>query len=113
MTGVVIDASVVVKLLIDEDHSDRAQALSANTLSAEKLLFAPPLMPSEVTNVLFQRTRRQQNTISSSHADSALANFLLLPFSTRSAARVVPPSPGVRARVWAASNIRLRVRRAG
>ena len=79
MTGLVIDASVVIKRLIREDHSDRAHALFADTLLAGLTLFAPPLLPSEVTNVLFQRTRRQQNTISPGEADGALAMFLTLP----------------------------------
>jgi predicted nucleic acid-binding protein len=79
MTGLVIDASVVIKRLIREDHSDRAHALFTDTLLAGRTLFAPPLLPSEVTNVLFQRTRRQQNTISSGQADGALSLFLTLP----------------------------------
>jgi predicted nucleic acid-binding protein len=79
MTGLVIDASVVIKLLIDEEHSDRALKLLSDAVQTGASLFAPTLMPSEVTNVLFQRTRRQQHAISESVADEALAMFLHLP----------------------------------
>lgn len=79
MTGLVIDANVVIKLLIDEEHSDRAMNLLTDTVRAGRSLLAPTLMPSEVTNVLFQRTRRQQHAISEEIANEALAAFFQLP----------------------------------
>lgn len=79
MTGSVVDASVVIKRLIPEDYSEQARALFTDSLQTRQPLFAPPLLPSEVTNVLYQRTRRQANTISVSDADQALTLFLRLP----------------------------------
>jgi predicted nucleic acid-binding protein len=79
MSGVVIDTSVVIKRLIREELSEHARALFHENLRGGQRLLAPPLLPSEVTNALFQRTRRQQNNIGAGDAEQALALFLRLP----------------------------------
>jgi predicted nucleic acid-binding protein len=90
MTGSVVDASVVIKRLIPEDHSEQARALFIDSLQTGQPLFAPPLLPSEVTNVLYQRTRRQANTISVNDADQALTLFLRLPIRLEAPADLYP-----------------------
>jgi predicted nucleic acid-binding protein len=90
MTGSVVDASVVIKRLIPEDYSEQARALFTDCLQNGQPLFAPPLLPSEVTNVLYQRTRRQANTISVSDAEQALALFLLLPIRLEASPDLYP-----------------------
>ena len=52
----VVDASVAVKLLVDEPDSDAARALTA---SGEEL-HAPRLMASEVANALWRKARLGQ-----------------------------------------------------
>lgn len=52
----VIDASVACKWYLDEDESDRAQAI----LDGDELLVAPALLLAEVGNVLWQRLRKGQ-----------------------------------------------------
>jgi predicted nucleic acid-binding protein len=79
MSGLVIDTSVVIKRLIPEDFSEHARALFAASLRSGRPLFAPPLQPSEVTNALFQRTRRPDHSITIGDAEQALSLFLRLP----------------------------------
>ncbi len=52
----VMDASVPCKWYLDEDESDRAQAI----LDGDELLVAPALLLAEVGNVLWQRLRKGQ-----------------------------------------------------
>lgn len=54
MTGYVIDASVVVKWLVEEALSDRAAGLLDDDLT----LVAPPLLFAEVANALWAMRRR-------------------------------------------------------
>ena len=63
----VVDASVAVKLLVDEPGSDAARELTA---SGEEL-HAPRLMASEVTNALWRKARAGQ--IERADAGTALA----------------------------------------
>jgi len=63
----VVDASVAVKLLVDEPDSDAARELAA---SGEEL-HAPRLMASEVANALWRKARLGQ--IERAHAAAALA----------------------------------------
>jgi predicted nucleic acid-binding protein len=90
MTGSVVDASVVVKRLIREEHSERARALFADAIQRGEPLVAPPLLLSEVTNVLYQRTRRQANRISEDDADLALAQVFGLPIDFAAPADLYP-----------------------
>jgi predicted nucleic acid-binding protein len=55
--GIVLDASAGAKLLLDEDLSPNARALFRDTVSAQKPVYAPPLLLAEILNVLFQRAR--------------------------------------------------------
>ena len=54
MTGYVIDASVVVKWLVDEEHSDKAVRLLDTALP----LVAPELVFAEAANALWALCRR-------------------------------------------------------
>ncbi len=54
MTGYVVDASVVVKWLVAENHSDEA----ANLLQIGATLVAPALVFAEVVNALWAMQRR-------------------------------------------------------
>lgn len=47
-----LDASVAVKLIIDEEHSDKAQALYRFMLRNQDPIVAPLLLPVEVTNIV-------------------------------------------------------------
>jgi predicted nucleic acid-binding protein len=69
----VIDASVAIKWLLDEEFSDRAQALVEESRRTRRPLFAPPHMASEVTNAIFQRFRRRG--ITEEEADQAISSY--------------------------------------
>ncbi|TAK59829.1 MAG: PIN domain-containing protein [Dehalococcoidia bacterium] len=77
MTAILIDASVALKWVLDEDHSDAARALFDDAMRAERLILAPPIWLSETTNAIYQRQRRQ--LISKEDADSALTTLRVLP----------------------------------
>lgn len=79
MTRVVIDASVLFKLFVDEDLSDEARALVAQ---AGELL-APDLILAEIANVTWKRQARRD--IDSSTAQAIVDNVLRFPLQiTRS-----------------------------
>ena len=63
----VVDASVAVKLLVDEPDSDVARELAASG----RELHAPRLMASEVANVLWRKARQGQ--IERADAGAAMA----------------------------------------
>lgn len=52
----IIDTSVVVKWVVEEDGSDRAQALIGSDL------VAPDLLKAELANALWKKVRREQAT---------------------------------------------------
>lgn len=54
-----VDASVAGKWILEEEQSDRAKALYRSALLAREPIVAPPLLPTEVTNILRQRTHAQ------------------------------------------------------
>ena len=54
MTGYVVDASVVVKWLVEEALSDKAAAL----LDGDSTLAAPPLLFADAANALWAMRRR-------------------------------------------------------
>lgn len=56
MSLVVIDASVAVKWIIPEEHSEAARGL----LAGPHELFAPPLISLEIANVMLKRVRRRE-----------------------------------------------------
>ena len=59
----VVDASVAVKWLVKEEHTDTAVALLQSWISQDVALAAPYLMPFEVANALHRRVARGELTI--------------------------------------------------
>lgn len=53
-----VDSSVVVKQVLDEDHSPEAQSLFAMAAQNRLSIIAPQLLMIEVANVLLKKTRR-------------------------------------------------------
>ena len=65
MSGfVVIDASLAVKWLLEEEDSDKAHALLKSWVEQDVTRIAPYLMPFEVANVLHRRILRGEFGIS-------------------------------------------------
>jgi predicted nucleic acid-binding protein len=60
---VVVDASLAVKWLVREVHSDKAYALARSWARAESDPMAPYLMPVEAANALYKRVLRQEITL--------------------------------------------------
>jgi predicted nucleic acid-binding protein len=86
--GAVVDASVAVKWVVAESFAAQAQALFNDTLAAHYPIMAPPHFLGEVTNALYQRTRRTGDlALDEAEARSAVASLLALPVDLRS-----PPS---------------------
>jgi len=71
---IVVDSSVAVKWLLAEAHSDRADALYARSTSTPEHIIAPPLFRLEMTNIVWQRVRRQD--ITPARAEELLNAFL-------------------------------------
>lgn len=71
------DSSVAVKWFFAEEHSAQASALLRDALGAVEPLIAPPLLPSEVANVIRQRLR--QGELAREVARTILARFLAIP----------------------------------
>jgi len=71
---VVVDASLAVKWLVDEDYSDEARAIARSWEMRGVRTAAPHLMPVEVTNALHRRTVEQELSVDEA-AD--LLEFLL------------------------------------
>ena len=61
---VVIDASLAVKWLVEEEDSDKAHALLESWDAQGVTRIAPFLMPFEVANVLHRRVRRGELNVS-------------------------------------------------
>ena len=57
-SAVIIDASIVVKLLVNEIHSDLALSLTHTWLRQGMRVFAPYLMLVEVSHALFQKAKQ-------------------------------------------------------
>ncbi len=73
-----VDASVAVKWLLEEDRSERADALYDATVQEDASIVAPLLLPMEITNILRQRMRIQGG-LSLVRATEHLDAFLALP----------------------------------
>ena len=56
--SVVVDASLAVKWLVDEEDSDRAHAILQGWVAQGVTRIAPRLLPFEVSNVLHRRVLR-------------------------------------------------------
>jgi len=73
------DSSVAAKWLFAEEHSAQASALLRTALTAAEPIIAPPLLSSEVTNLIRQRMR--QGELERAAARAVLARFLAIPIS--------------------------------
>jgi len=74
-----VDSSVAAKWLFEEEHSFPARALLRDALERREPIVAPPLLPSEVANVVRQRLRQRQLELG--EARTLLAQFLAIPIS--------------------------------
>jgi predicted nucleic acid-binding protein len=73
-----VDASVAVKWLWSEELSDVAHALFQTSRAANEPIVAPPLLPIEITNVIYRRTRAADGP-TRDEAAKLLARFLAFP----------------------------------
>ncbi len=55
---VVVDASVALKWVLEEELTEEALALRTRWIESEELTIAPPIFRSEVTNALHRAVRR-------------------------------------------------------
>ena len=55
---VVVDASLALKWVVEEEDTKQATALRAEWYEAGEVLVAPPIFRPEVTNVLHRKARR-------------------------------------------------------
>ena len=83
MTRYVVDASVVVKWFLPEDHTEAARGL----LSEEFTLLSPDLVRAEVGNVMWKRWRRDD--VPAEAAEEALDHLERLPLRIRSSRRLM------------------------
>ena len=63
---VVVDASLAVKWLVEEDDSDKAHAVLQSWVARDVTCIAPHLMPFEVANALHRRVLRGELNIGDS-----------------------------------------------
>ncbi|NLX60473.1 MAG: type II toxin-antitoxin system VapC family toxin [Phycisphaerae bacterium] len=84
MKRLVVDASVVVKLYFEEEHSDAAEKQLAR---AEELL-APDLLWVEVANVIWKRQRR--GDLTQEAAAGILSQAMRLPIQVYEASELLP-----------------------
>ena len=82
----VVDASLAVKWLVREVHSDKAYALARSWVREEVYPMAPYLMPVEVANALNKRVIRKE--ISLQEATSLLDGLFSTGIDLREPARV-------------------------
>jgi len=75
----VVDASVAIKLFVEEEFSDKTQSLFAHLASETPAeLHVPDLFYIECANILLKYTRRYKRPIEDSQADLADLNELAL-----------------------------------
>ncbi len=74
-----VDASVAAKWLLEEEDSDRADALYEACVQAGEPLVAPPLLPIDLTNLL--RRQMVRDHISVIQATQLLDRFFSFPVS--------------------------------
>lgn len=55
MTDWVVDSSIAVKWFVEEEHTEEALRIFDDLLSGAKILWAPDLLISEFTNVMWKR----------------------------------------------------------
>lgn len=76
-----VDSSVAAKWAFVEEHSVQARALLRDALEHRERIVAPPLLPSEVANVIRQRLR--QGHLDLGEARALLAQVLAVPISVQ------------------------------
>ena len=64
--SVVVDASLVVKWLVEEEDSDRAHAVLRSWVTRDVTRIAPHLLPFEVANALHRRVLRGELNVGDS-----------------------------------------------
>ena len=64
--SVVVDASLAVKWLVEEDDSDKAHAVLQSWVAQDITRIAPHLMPFEVANALHRRVSRGELSVGDS-----------------------------------------------
>ena len=96
MSGsVVVDASLAVKWLVEEDDSDKAHAALQSWVAQDITRIAPHLMPFEVANALHRRVLRGELNVT--YLPMA-RGFLYLAAVQQYG--VVPTSPGTGNVIW-------------
>lgn len=88
MTGYVVDASVAVKWLVEEEFSEESAAL----LGTDPTLIAPELLFAEVSNALWAICRR--GDISREDLAEAIATLAGAPILVPNSMRQLSPSAG-------------------
>lgn len=83
MTAFVVDASVAVKWLIEEEDSDAAAVVLAKVASAEIVLHVPDLIYSEIASVLCKKFRVAD--LKTADVRDAVADFLQIPLTVHPA----------------------------
>jgi predicted nucleic acid-binding protein len=86
MTGFVVDASVAVKWLVAETHSEQA----ARLLEGERVLVAPALLYAEAANALWALARR--GDIAATDVRDAVAVLADAPINVPSSMRRLMPA---------------------
>jgi predicted nucleic acid-binding protein len=76
-----VDSSVAAQWFFTEDHSAQADSLLQAALASQEPIVAPPLLPSEIMNLLRQRQRAGALTLP--QAQALLSQFLAVPISLR------------------------------
>ena len=64
--SVVVDASLAVKWLVEEDNSDKAHAVLQSWVAQDITRIAPYLLPFEVANALYRRVLRGELDVGAS-----------------------------------------------
>ena len=72
-----VHASLAAKWVLIEERTDRARALYRTAMEVVDDIVAPPLLLTEVTNILYQRTRRTPG-MSFARVAALLEEFLSL-----------------------------------
>lgn len=84
MNSLVLDASVVIKLFFQEDHSDAAE----RCVRQGRGLMAPDLIWAETANVIWKRCRRGE--LSKDDAAGIVAELLKMPLQIHASADLIP-----------------------
>ncbi|TAK35105.1 MAG: PIN domain-containing protein [Chloroflexota bacterium] len=89
---IVVDASVAMKWLVREEHTDKAWDLYAGAQLAKRPFVAPPHFAGEVLNALYRRTQRGDGPqrLNPLAAERAVRLFLRMDVQPREAADLYP-----------------------